>query len=1127
MLVCRRRTAAAAVCLVVVAGALLLVHQDVLPAPGALLSARMAAKAIRAERSLDEYWHSVDARDKRTEREVRALQRERLKSGVGTRFESEVAERDLRKAADWGKGPSLRPWAARGGGDDEASVKFFRAAAKHPRAARQAIQEEVKNLALQYAHAHRHSDKARVEELADGAAMDLDRQPWQQTGGSSKGKAMVLQADKGLFGSSLTGLVRNVFGGPHSEISKYASEHHAKHGTYHLSALGEPHWDANGNRIMPKPAANDRGLAGVGVKTTNTLKELYKNTGAVAKAAKGSQVSDQDNMHLVRLMDNLLYGMKIERHATRDLRATKEKAVADFSRKLAEHKFDNKMLVGKKNSFFSDDESADAKEPNDGLVTNMLKPVAVTALPDQSPVAKKLKDNEMLISGDKGFFKDEDDANPMGKVLSSSAAQPAAARQEGREATRKFKIHELNKKIEESSQEVRNLEAQREAEAANQGAEDVKDFKVVHAVQKQSELDTEHDKVVEENQRLAHKSDVDAFVSGVNGQEHHSIARGQHVRASAAAPPRQRSSGGLLAKAEHAVIGAEMREKHAERKVKREERQQAREREEVRKMERREEGKGEAMAAKKMAEHEALAADKMAEHEARHAERVEVARSRKDERVEAVRAAGARAWQVMEAREVPAKSGKLTETHVSGDQERQAVAGYFEKLEKQDKYKHKLAVSVIHKEEAPRVAEHAHADGSDLRDMARDDKFFEKLALHDENKAKRSREKRIQRNKDESSLKFYEYVDHEREHQKRAAHHKTSAHVPRAYKEWEHAQRSLEDPKAAANRGHKKAHVASLAFAASAKERVEYYKGTNEDGTIIWGTHDSAAAPAAVTRQPPSPVTAAVKPAKWLGKTSPAQVREGGEQTATKVAALQTKIKAALQSAIQKDVVPEVGQTVKDGIKKALHRRASLTSATSIPALPDTAAAAAAAPPVAAAAPPEQVNLQHHEEDQHAWTGEYIDDDSSAAGNPPKQANSRHHYLDWAEQQPKSQHHYLDDDSVGARNLKAHRLKEASHGEHHYIDDVSDGQARYGEHVGRTVADAHHYLDDDSREVRGRSASRASEVSVHGAMAAEPRSRYEYQKSNLAKVLDTPEPSAKAQLDHLLHDPLSAVESLF
>jgi hypothetical protein len=173
------------------------------------------------------------------------------------------------------------------------------------------------------------------------------------------------------------------------------------------------------------------------------------------------------------------------------------------------------------------------------------------------------------------------------------------------------------------------------------------------------------------------------------------------------------------------------------------------------------------------------------------------------------------------------------------------------------------------------------------------------------------------------------------------------------------------------------------------------------------------------------------------------------------------------------------------------------------------------------------VNLQHHEEDQRAWTGEYIDDDSSAAGKPPKQANSRHHYLDWAEQQPKSQHHYLDDDSVGARNGKAHRLEEASHGDHQYIDDDSDGQAWYGERVGRTVSGAHHYLDDDSREARDRSAARASEVPVHGARAAEPKSRYEYQKSNLAKVLDTPEPSAKAQLDHFLHDPLSAVESLF
>ena len=44
----RRTTAADTVCLLVVARALLLVQQDVLPAAGALLSAHMAAKAIRA-----------------------------------------------------------------------------------------------------------------------------------------------------------------------------------------------------------------------------------------------------------------------------------------------------------------------------------------------------------------------------------------------------------------------------------------------------------------------------------------------------------------------------------------------------------------------------------------------------------------------------------------------------------------------------------------------------------------------------------------------------------------------------------------------------------------------------------------------------------------------------------------------------------------------------------------------------------------------------------------------------------------------------------------------------------------------------------------------------------------------
>jgi len=999
------RGKAAAVCLaaVVAAAALLLVQQDALPAPGALLSRRMAARAIKAERSLDNFWHGVDARDARTARKVQELQRERLQSGVGTRFESEEAEQDLRTAADWGKGVR----AARGAGGaaaahplpgrapryhgaaharpqrhsqaepvhsatgaDGISARFFRAAAKHPRAARKAIQEEVEALARQYAHEHRHADKARVEELADGSALDAGSK-------ALLGKAMVRQADKGLLGSSLTGLVRNVFGGPKSQVSKYAAQHHAKPGTYRWSALGEPHWDANGDPIVSQRAANDHGLAGAGIKTTNTLKELYKDTGAAAKGKR--QVSDQGNMHLVRLMDNLLYGKRVHRHAARELRAEKAKEINNFSRKLAEHKFDDKMLVDKQNSFFSDKESADAKEPNAGLVLHALEPEAETSLPDQSPVAKKLKDNEMLISGNKGFFKDVE--NPLGKVVGISAAQPGAARHESEEP--EVQVHE--QKIKENAHEVRELEARRAADAAKRGAEDMKDFKVVHAVQKQTALDVEHGKDVRENQRLARHGDLDSFFSGVNGQEHHTRASsGQRVKARAAAP-HQRAGDGFLARAEQAVVSAEMREKQAERKVRREEQEQAHEREEVLKMERREERKGEAQAAKEIAEREAR--ERRVE-EAR-ARRVETARGRTDKRVEAVRAAGVRvaAGQVLEAREVPAKSGKLTEMHVSGDQERQAVAGYFEKLEKQDSYKHKLAVSVIHREEKPRVVEHAYADGSDLRDTERDDKFFEKMALHDENKAKRSSEKRIQRSKDERSLEFYEAaVGNKPARTRRAS--RTNARVPRAYKEWEHAEKALDDPKPE-GLARKQAQVASVNGAKA---------GGAHEGTRVAGA-----------QQPQSARTAVVKSAV---------ARQGGEHAALQSAALQAQIKAAISSAIQKDVVPELGEEVKHGIKKALGRRAAASSqaggvAASSPSLPAAAKPAPAAPPAAVARGVER----------------------------------------------------------RARDRQAAEPK-------------ATAQAPYA-------------------------------------------SQYQYQKRHLAKVLDTPEPSAKAQLDRFLHHPVSTVESLF
>jgi hypothetical protein len=435
----RRGVCVSAAFLAMAAGALLAIQQLRQPrAADALLSRHLVDAEIRASRGLDSFWRGLDTRADREAQKVRALQRARYESGVGTRFESEEAERELRSASDWGRdgadrqasvwrreavvrpaattggavAASWRPMAARasenrpmGQTARDATVKFFQTAAEHPRAAREAMREIVGELA---SHQGGMKKKARVEELAEAT---LGKQTKEIVG-----KEMVRQANKGLFGQSLTGLVRNVFGGPQSDIVKYAKAHHARTGQYRWSALGEAHWDANGDPIVPKAAADDRGLAGAGVKTTNSLKELYKDVSGTAKAK--AAVKGRGTMHLVRLMDNLLYGKQIKPESLR-VHEKRKREDAQFARELAEHKFDNKMLVGKTNSFFGDDEGVDT-EPNEALNDEIIAPKPVTAEPDASPVAKKLDDNEMLVSGNKGFFKDRDDENPMDKVLQAA-----------------------------------------------------------------------------------------------------------------------------------------------------------------------------------------------------------------------------------------------------------------------------------------------------------------------------------------------------------------------------------------------------------------------------------------------------------------------------------------------------------------------------------------------------------------------------------------------------------------------------------------------------------------------------------------------------------------------------------
>lgn len=102
----RRPVAAAALLAVAIAGllvvALQIQRQASVGAQTALVSMRMEAKAIRAARSLDNFWTNLDHRAENTAAEVREVQQRRFESGVGTRFESEQAERDMRTAADWG-----------------------------------------------------------------------------------------------------------------------------------------------------------------------------------------------------------------------------------------------------------------------------------------------------------------------------------------------------------------------------------------------------------------------------------------------------------------------------------------------------------------------------------------------------------------------------------------------------------------------------------------------------------------------------------------------------------------------------------------------------------------------------------------------------------------------------------------------------------------------------------------------------------------------------------------------------------------------------------------------------------------------------------------------------------------
>lgn len=161
--------------------------------------------------------------------------------------------------------------------------------------------------------------------------------------------------------------------------------------------------------------------------------------------------------------------------------------------------------------------------------------------------------------------------------------------------------------------------------------------------------------------------------------------------------------------------------------VREDERRAEKERVEVREAE--EDDKARKIQRRAVRQEEETAAEKaLARDRARKREQLRAMRAESAIRAERAPSSGVSTEWKLEAREKPVRSGKQTEVHVSGSQEREAVSGYFDKLEKQDKYKHKLAVSVIHQEEKPRPAVEAWADGSDRRDQRRDDKFFDKIA---------------------------------------------------------------------------------------------------------------------------------------------------------------------------------------------------------------------------------------------------------------------------------------------------------------------------------------------------------------------------------------------------------------
>ena len=389
------RVAGAVWLLAAVAGVLLAAQQVQRHRRPALFSLARAERAIRAEKGLRDFWRGLDARAERSANELRQLHRVRLASGVGTAAASAAAVRDFRDARDWGSD----------GADSRASVL-----ADRPRRP---------DVGFDVAYRPVHGSRARVEELADAAAQGRTSQ--------LGGKRAVAETDHGLLGTSLGGLVRNVFGGPHSKIAEMSAKRGARTGRSVWSALGQPRWDSRGDPVVSqgrRKAVPERGLERAGVKVSNSLGELYKDVPASSKIQQ--KLSAQGEVHLMRLIDGVFEGAPWQ--GQQSLQHPQEAKLRSSQPAQAHgHNRESSKWVGGSGSFFADEHDAPTPRPNAGLVTKMLAPQAEVMAADDGSLAKQLKDDGMLVPST-GLFRDAvSPAHTPSSQVSAADTPPAVA----------------------------------------------------------------------------------------------------------------------------------------------------------------------------------------------------------------------------------------------------------------------------------------------------------------------------------------------------------------------------------------------------------------------------------------------------------------------------------------------------------------------------------------------------------------------------------------------------------------------------------------------------------------------------------------------------------------------------